>query len=378
MTLLLFVLGGVLLVYGADLMVSAASRLAEAVGVPPLVVGLTVVALGTSAPEVAVSVRAAAAGTGDIAVGNVVGSNIANVLLILGVSAVVIPLRVAPQLLSTDAPVMIAAAGLLAWFASDGVVSRAEGAVLLAGLAAYLGSTVWAGLREGAAEAPEPSLAAHGTAPPDADGAAPPVPPVPAAKPNFWLQPPLLLLGLGMLVIGAGWLVDGAVAAAKAMGVSELIIGLTIVAVGTSLPELATSAMAGLRGERDIAVGNVVGSNILNVLCVMGAAAAVAPAGSPGIPVARPALAFDVPVMMAVSLACLPVFYVGRQVYRWEGALFLGYYAAYTAYLILDSAGHDALPLFSWVMVAVVMPLTAATMIAAVAWEFLRPHGEAA
>jgi cation:H+ antiporter len=169
----------------------------------------------------------------------------------------------------------------------------------------------------------------------------------------------LVVLGLALLVVGARWLVAGAVAIATAAGVSELVIALTIVAAGTSLPEVATSVLASLRGERDIAVGNVIGSNLFNLLGILGLSSLVAPGGSR---VAPAALAFDIPVMIAVSVACLPILFTGYRIARWEGALFLAYYAAYTLYLILDAAGHDALAAFSAVMALFVIPLTAITL----------------
>jgi cation:H+ antiporter len=170
----------------------------------------------------------------------------------------------------------------------------------------------------------------------------------------------LVVVGLAMLVLGSEWLVNGAVAFAETLGVSELIIGLTIVAAGTSLPEVATSVLASLRGERDIAVGNVVGSNIFNLLSVMGLTALVAPAA---IPVPDAALAFDIPVMLAALLACLPIFFTGYMIARWEGMLFLGYYVAYTLYLILNATHHAALPIFNAVMLLFVLPLTAITLL---------------
>jgi cation:H+ antiporter len=169
----------------------------------------------------------------------------------------------------------------------------------------------------------------------------------------------LMLVGLGLLVLGARWLVEGAVAIARAVGVSELVIGLTIVAAGTSLPEVATSIIASVRGERDIAVGNVVGSNLFNILSVLGVTAVIAPSG---VRVAPAILSFDLPVMIAVSVACLPIFFTGNMIARWEGALFFGYYLAYTGYVILAATQHDVLPVFSCIMMAFVIPLTVVTL----------------
>jgi len=180
------------------------------------------------------------------------------------------------------------------------------------------------------------------------------------AKTSSWpVQISLIIVGLAMLVLGARWLVDGAVGIANLLGVSELVIGLTIIAAGTSLPEVATSVIASIRGERDIAVGNVVGSNIFNILTVLGLSGIAAPNG---IKVATAALTFDVPVMIAVALACAPVFFTGHLIARWEGGVFLIYYGVYTAYLILRARMHDALPAFSAVMLEFVLPLTLLTL----------------
>lgn len=349
MTAVSFLLGLVLLVVGAELLVRGASRLAAAVGLSPLVIGLTVVAYGTSTPELVVSVQAALAGRNEIAVGNVVGSNVLNVLFILGVAALLLPLRVAQRLVWWDVPIMLATALLLVACAADGAVSRLEGAGLLAGMVAY---SVWA-IRTSRGEPAEVAAEYE-----EAYGAA-------AATPA-WLSALIALAGLALLVLGARWLVDAAVAVARGMGVSETVVGLTIVAAGTSLPEVATSVIAAMRGERDIAVGNVVGSNIYNVLAVLGASAIVA---GDGLTVAPAVLRFDIPVMIAVSVACFPIVLTGHTIARWEGALFLAYYVAYTAYLILDATGHDALPAFAGAMLAFVVPLTLVTLAIAVTRE---------
>lgn len=167
-------------------------------------------------------------------------------------------------------------------------------------------------------------------------------------------------VGLSLLVLGARWMVDGAVIFAHALGVSDLVIGLTIVSIGTSLPEIATTVVASLRGERDVAVGNVIGSNLFNILFVLGFTAVLT---SGGVPVSRGALAFDVPVMIAVAVACLPVFFVGGRIARWEGAMFLGYYVAYTAWLGLTATRHALLPAFRIAMAYFVIPLTAVTLL---------------
>jgi cation:H+ antiporter len=355
LTLLLFIAGIVLLISGAELLVRGASRLAVSVGITPLVVGLTVVAFGTGSPELAVGVQASMAGQADITIGNVVGSNIFNVLLILGLSAVVAPLVVSQQLVRLDVPIMIVVSVALLLMALDGVIDRADGLVLVLASIGYTWLLIRISRREAASVHSEYEIA-YGAAP--------------GAQRRRWpLDLLLVLVGLGLLVIGAEWLVDGAVEIASALGVSELIIGLTIIAAGTSLPEVATSIIAGLRGERDIAVGNVVGSNLFNILVVVGVTALVAPGG---LRVASAAINFDMPVMIAAAVLCLPIFFVNYRIGRWEGALFLSFYVFYMAYLILDASRHDALPAFSAIMSWFVIPATLLTVGISFGRELLR------
>jgi cation:H+ antiporter len=341
--MVLFVLGGVLLVLGAELLVRGASRLAVAAGITPLVVGLTVVAFGTSAPEMAVTVGSAYAGQAEVALGNVVGSNIFNVLFILGVSALIAPLVVAQQLVRLDVPLLIGASVAALLMALDGRIGRIDGAMLFAGVIAYTVFLIRQSRRESAAVSDEYA---------EAFGE-----PVASSGPARDIV--LVLVGLGLLVRGAQWLVDAAVSSATALGVSELVIGLTIVAVGTSLPEVATSVLATIRGERDIAVGNVIGSCIFNLLAVLGLGSIVAP---DGVPVPDGALTFDIPVMIAVAIAALPIFFTGYTIARWEAAVFLGYYVAYTGYLVLDAAGHDLADRLGVAIVWFVLPLTVLTL----------------
>lgn len=332
---LLLGLGLALLVIGAEMLVRGASRLAAALNISPLVIGLTVVAFGTSAPEIAVSVQSALSGQAgaDIAVGNVVGSNIFNVLFILGLAAMIVPLFVSQQLIRVDVPVMIAVSVLLLLLALDGLLSRWNGLLLFAGIVGYTVFAVLQGRREAAAVEVEYAQE-YGEK---------------AVGPKAWLLNIFSIAsGLVMLVAGADWLVDGAISIARAFGVSELVVGLTIVAAGTSLPEVATSIIASIRGERDIAVGNVVGSNIFNILAVLGLAALVAPNG---VNVSMAALHFDIPVMLAVAVACLPIFFSGHLIARWEGCLFFAYYIAYTAYLIMTATRHDWLQEFETAMI---------------------------
>jgi cation:H+ antiporter len=356
LTLVLFIAGIVLLIAGAELLVRGASRLAVAAGITPLVVGLTVVAFGTGSPELAVGIQASINGQADITVGNVVGSNIFNVLFILGITAIVAPLIVSQQLVRLDVPLMILVSALVLLMSMDGTISRLDGILLAAGSIAYTVMLVRISRRETARVKAEYELA-YGEGGPAADVGRWPV------------HVLLVVLGLGLLVVGADWLVDGAVVIANAFGVSELIIGLTIIAAGTSLPEVATSIIAGLRGERDIAVGNVVGSNLFNILVVLGVSAVLS---ADGLRVATPAINFDMPVMLAAAVLCLPIFFVHNRVGRWEGALFLGYYVCYTLYLILATSQHDALGEFSFIMKYVVIPVTVLTVSIAIVRELKR------
>ena len=365
MTFLLLLAGLAALIVGGELLVRGASRLALATGLSPLVIGLTVVAFGTSSPELAVSVSAVTSGNVDIALGNVVGSNIFNVLFILGLAALVTPLVVDAQVIRQEVPVMIGASLLLFAMALDGGVSRLEGVVLVALLAGYTGFLVVQSRRQEAAVAAEystePHIAAAGRA---------------GAGAGLGVAVLLVAVGLALLVIGSRWLVSAAIAIATAVGVSELIIGLTIVAAGTSMPEVAASVAAAARGQRDIAVGNVVGSNLFNLLGVLGISAVAAP-----VPLSvQPAmLAFDLPVMIAVGIACLPIFFTGRSIARWEGGVFLAYYAAYVTWLILSAQQHAALATYGLVMRWVVIPLTVLTLAVVVlrAWR-ARNGGEPA
>lgn len=345
MEILLFVVGLVFLIAGAEALVRGASRMAAVLGISPLVIGLTVVAFGTSSPELAVSVKSALSDQASIAVGNVIGSNIFNVLFILGLSAVIVPLVVSQQLVRLDVPLMIALSVIVLVFSLDGKFSRTEGLMLVIGLVMYIWFLMYQSRRESAGVreeyAGEFGAEKH-------------------AKTGWVKDIVLIIGGLALLVLGSRWLVDSAVSFAQYLGVSELVVGLTIVAAGTSLPEVVTSVIAAIRGERDIAVGNIVGSNIFNIMGVLGLASIVAPTG---IEVSTAVTGFDIPVMIAVALACLPIFFTGGVISRQEGMLLLGYYVAYTLYLVMAASHHDALPGFSAVMLYFVIPLTVVTMI---------------
>lgn len=343
---LLVLVGVAILVVGAEGLVRGAASIAARTGISSVVIGLTVVAFGTSTPELAVSLAASLGDNADIALGNVVGSNIVNVLLILGTSAVVGGgLVVAQRIVRIDVPIMIGASVLLLVLALDNRISRLEGVALFALLVTYTVWTVWAARRE-----PDAVVSEYDEA----------LDPESLRRRPLLVDVAFLLVGLGLLVLGAQLLVDGATTIAKDLGASDLVIGLTVVAVGTSMPELATSVVAAIRGERDIAVGNVVGSNIFNILSVLGLTAAVSPAG---IAVLDSALRFDIPVMTAVAVACLPVFLHGHYVSRWEGAVFVAYYVAYVTYLVLDATDAGALDPFRDAMVWFVLPLTVLTLV---------------
>lgn len=340
----LLLAGIAVLAVGGELLVRGSAQLATGAGIPPVVVGLTVVAFGTSAPELAVSLSSAFGGSPELALGNVVGSNISNVLLILGIGALMAPLVVAQRLVRVEVPVMCAAALALFALGLDGGIDRLDGVLLSVALVVFVAVTAHQARRESAAIRAE-YAGEYGSR---------------RATGRWWVRhATYVVVGLVTLVVGAAWLVDGASTIARGLGLSELVIGLTVVAVGTSAPELATTIMATVRGERDIAVGNIVGSNIFNILCVLGFTALVAPAG---LPVPAAALRFDIPFMVAVCIACLPVFFQGYHIARWEGAVFLAYYVAYVLYLYLDTVQHEALPAFSAALFLFAVPLTAVTL----------------
>jgi cation:H+ antiporter len=308
------------------------------------VIGVTVVAFGTSAPEAVVSGLAAWRGQDAIAVGNVVGSNAFNVLFILGACALLRPLAVAQQLVFRDVPVMVAVS-LLFWLLSlDGRLSLVEGAIFLAGLALFASDAVRSSRRESREIASEYAGA------------------LPEAPPRAVLAALRVGVGLALLVLGARWLVSSASTLARAFGVDDTVVALTIVAAGTGMPEVATSIVATLRGQRDIAVGNVIGSNVFNLLGILGLSALV----GGGLEVAPAFARFDVPILVAVAVACLPLVARRHEISRWQGAFFLAFYVAYVLYLILAAKQHESLTWFSAVMLEFVIPLAAAGLIALV------------
>ena len=338
--ILLFIGGLVILVLGAEFLLRGSSRLAAAFGISPLVIGLTIVAIGTASPEIAVSLQAAVNGQGDLTLGNVLGSNIFNILFILGMTAIAAPIIIAEQLIRLDAPIMLAVSLLVLALALDGNLALFDSLVLLVCLVGY---TVFA-LRQSRRESQKvQNEYAEEYAVKQA-----------RTTKNTVTNLFLIAAGLGLLVAGSRWLVDSAVSIARMLRVSELIIGLTIVAVGTSLPEVTTSLMAALKRQSDIAVGNAVGSNIFNLLGVLGIGTILAPGG---IPVSARVLQFDFLVMIFVALVSLPIFYLDNRISRLEGSLLLMYYGLYLAYIILQATNNAALPVVSW-FAAFFVPIT--------------------
>ncbi len=319
MTWLMLVFGLVLLIIGAELLVKGASRLATSFGIPALVVGLTVVAFGTSAPELAVSVKAAFSGQAELAIANVVGSNTFNILFILGLAALIMPLMVSQQLIRQDVPIMIGVSIIALLMIQDGSIGKFEAAILVLGVIIYTIFLFYQGKKTGI----------------DASAVSTETP-----KP-VWQNLLFIVVGLALLVLGARWLVQSAVDIASSFGISEAVIGLTIVAAGTSLPEVMTSIVATIKGERDIAIGNVVGSNIFNILAVLGLSGLLSP-----IPlVASEQLAqIDVPVMLAVAVLCLPLFFLGSTLNRFEGFLFLVIYIGYVWFTVAMALSLEYLP----------------------------------
>jgi cation:H+ antiporter len=341
-TVLLLVVGFILLMEGTGWLVRGAARLGASSGISLLAIGLTVVALGTSAPKLAVTLQSTFSGQPDIAIGNVIGSNILNILFILGLSTLITPLAVSTQLIRLEVPLMIAASTLIYLLALDGQLSRLDGGLLFFGMLVYIMFSIDRYHQENI-EVPKEYTERYIL-----------------ENKGILKSLGLIFMGLVLLVLGARWSVAGAVEMAQFFGVSELIMGLTLIAMGTSLPEIAASAIASLKGERDIAVGNVVGSNLFNLLAVLGFTSLLTPIG---IPVSQTALSFDIPVMLAATVACLPIFFTGHLIARWEGVLFLGYYLAYTLYLILYPIEHSALEPYNSTTLCFVIPLIAITLL---------------
>jgi cation:H+ antiporter len=315
-----FVIGLLAVIGGAELVVRGGSRIAARLGISPMVIGVTVVAVGTSAPELAIGIDAALRGSGSLAVGNIAGTNTLNVLFILGLVALLQPVRLHSHTLKLDLPMIVGASVLMFLLAADGLLTRLDGGLLLLLGVAYTVLIVRAARREAAVVRTEFAREYGATKRELASTAQ-------LVRDTVWL-----IAGLAVIVVGADWLVDGAVKIARGFGVAETVIGLTIVAIGTSAPELVTAIVATLRKERDIAVGNLLGSTVYNIVFILGAIALV-PAN--GIPVEPPLIAIDIPVMLAATIACVPVFLTGRRIRRLEGAAFIAAYLVYLTYLLI-------------------------------------------
>ena len=351
------VVGIVALVIGAEALVRGSARLAARTGMSSVVIGLTVVAFGTSAPELAVSIGDVLRGgdeAGEIAVGNVVGSNIANILLVLGIAAAVGgSLLVAQRIVRLDVPIMIGASILVWLFVFNEQLGRLEGIILTATLVVYITWTV---------------VKARSTSDEVSTEYDEALAPEKLRQSSVWTDLLFVGVGLGLLVVGSQSLVSAASDIASELGVSDLVIGLTVVAIGTSLPEIATSVLAAIRGQRDLAVGNAIGANLFNLLAVRGITAAVAP--NP-LPVAESAVRVDFPVMIAVAIACLPVFVHGYVLNRWEGIAFVCFYAGYIVWIVLDATENTFRDEYGAVALFFVGPMVLGTL-ALLIWRSYR------
>jgi cation:H+ antiporter len=319
-TFALLLLGLVALICGAELVVRGGTRLAIRLRIPPIVVGLTIVSIGTSAPELAIGIEAALRGNGSLAVGNIAGTNTVNLLLIFGLSALLRPITLDSQTLRFNLPVMIVAALALVAMAMDGALTRTDGAVMVGAGVLYTLALIVLTRHESPATKLgfEQEFAGRAHVRPLVDVA--------------WSSM-ALLAGIVIIVIGSDLLVEQAVSLARAMNVSDALIGLTIIAIGTSLPELVTTIVGTLRNNRDIAIGNLLGSSIFNILFILGITCLVP---DQAMPVEADLVRIDIPVMALATLTCIPVFLSGRRVSRIEGALFVSVYALYLLYLLVE------------------------------------------
>ena len=331
-TILWFIVGLVALIGGAELLVRSVSRLAVIAGISKLVIGLTVVAFGTSAPELAVSIQAGVTGQTDIMIGNIIGSNLTNILLILGLSALIIPLKVHKTLIKVDLPFLIVITILVYILGLNGFFTIWECLLLTVILAIYL---FYLFRQKGDVDIPL------------AEGED-------VKKHSVPKDLVLLVIGFAGLILGARWIVSSAIIFAEMAGVSELVIGLTVVAIGTSLPEIVISLLAAFKGEKDIAVGNIVGSNILNFLAVLGVSGMFIPEA---IPIQQSLLDVDLILLIGATILCFPIFFTGRRIVRWEGAVFLVLYIAYLLYQFLIASDHEVLEVFIALMLYFVFPM---------------------
>jgi cation:H+ antiporter len=336
----LLVLGLVLLVSGADALVKGAARLASSIGIPSLVIGLTVVAFGTSAPELAVSINSVVSNKTELAIANVIGSNIFNILFILGLAAIITPLTISKQLIRQDVPIMVMISALVFYMLTDAHLSVLESGVLVILLLTY---TTFLFIQGKSTE--NDTLETKND---EVDSL------ISGSFP-MWQSALWLIFGLILLIIGSNLLVNSAVNIARAFGVSEAIIGLTIIAIGTSLPEVVTSIVASVKGQRDIAVGNVIGSNTFNLLAVLGISGVISDHGMMG---GAQLVQQDLPIMLGVAVLCLPLMFTGAVLSRLEGALFFGLYVVYSAFLIGSVKNSDWLSTLTDITWKLIIPIT--------------------
>jgi cation:H+ antiporter len=345
MTILLFVLGLVGLITGAELCLKAVDHFGLKWGVSPLIMGLTVVAFATGAPELAISIKAAFSGSADLVLGNIIGSNIANILLILGITAIISPINITRRVIRIDVPIVITISVVVYLMSIDGGLSTVDGVILLMGFLAYSYFTYVQIKNNSNEEEKEGETFQYHLSPDELE------------KGTFFYikNGGLLLIGLALIVLGSNWIVDSAVIIARILGLSELVIGLTIISIGTSLPEVATSLSAARKGNADIAVANVMGSNLYNVLLTLALTLIIAPNV---LEVSKDAITLDLPFMVLVSMACIPIFIAGFNLTRVDGALFLSYYVTYLTYLVLNAINSPIVSTMQGVILYAAIPLT--------------------
>tara|TARA_R110002124_G_scaffold194919_2_gene361968 strand:+ start:8466 stop:9560 length:1095 start_codon:yes stop_codon:yes gene_type:complete len=342
MIAIIFIAGLAALVGGAELFLKGVDHFGVKWRVSPLIMGLTVVAFATGAPELAISLQAAISGNADLVLGNIIGSNIANILLILGISAMIKPLVVKLRVVQIDVPIVIAASILLYIIAFDGELTTLDGVWLLLGLVAYSVFTFFQIKKERSNQPEETDFEAAERK---------------LASGWFFYAKNIgyLIVGMGLIVQGSDWMVQSAVEIATILGLSQLVIGLTIVSIGTSLPEVATSIATIRKGNTDMAVANVLGSNLYNILLTLGLTVVIAPNI---LDVSAAAIAFDLPFMVAVSVVCIPIFVAGFDITKTDGSIFLFYYGSYLTYLVLDAVGSSFVKPMETGMVYIVIPVT--------------------
>jgi len=337
-----FGVGLALLLAGAELLVRNSAKIALILGLSPLVIGLTVVAFGTSSPEIAIGIFSAAGHQPEAGFGNVIGSNVFNLLFILGLASMLKPLKINTQVVRYDAPFFVLISIIVLAISSNEILGFVEGVAMLVLLAGY---TAWAVVLSRRESKISPIRNKTDTGPEQRN-----------AKKILMLSV-LVAVGLGMLAFGSQWVVASAASMARDLGIDKFVIGLTVVAVGTSLPEVATSLVAFSRGEQDMAVGNVLGSSVFNLLGVLGIMSVL----TGGLVVPEGALYFDLPVMTACAIAALPLLFTGHRLARWEGAVLFGYYLFYIGFVVADAAGHSHITEYNWVVIGITVPLTVLT-----------------